>query len=398
MNSTAKTSAYDVIILGAGGAGLMCAIEAGKRGRRVLVLDHAEKVGKKILISGGGRCNFTNIGTRAESYLSQNKHFCKSAFGQFTQHDFIAMVDKHRIPHHEKKLGQLFCDISAQQIVDMLLDECDANKVRIELNCAVDAVSKNQQFEVKTSSGIFTAESLVIATGGLSIPKMGATDFGYRIARQFNLPIVATTPALVPFTFSEKDLAFYDGLSGISMDAEVRCGKTTFRENILMTHRGVSGPAILQISSYWKQGQDVVLNLLPDVDMQSHLKTKRAEAPKQELKTVLSDLLPKRFIHRLFELNVLDNPPMANLSDAKIEKLVTFFTHYTIKPNGTEGYRKAEVTLGGVDTAALNARTLETKTVPNLYFIGEVVDVTGWLGGYNFQWAWSSGWAAGQVV
>lgn len=393
-----NTQAYDVIILGAGGAGLMCAIEAGKRGRRVLLLDHAEKVGKKILIAGGGRCNFTNIGARAECYLSQNKHFCKSAFGQFTQHDFIAMVEKHRIPFHEKKLGQLFCDISAQDIVNMLLDECEKARVHIQLNCKIETVSKADTFTVETSHGTFTAESLVVATGGLSIPKMGATDFGYRLARQFNVPIVTTAPALVPFTFSEKDLAFYEGLSGISIDAEVSCGKTTFRENILMTHRGVSGPAILQISSYWQPGQTVTLNLLPDTDVSALLKAKRAEAPKQELKTVLSDILPKRFVQRLSELQVIPNKPMAHLSDNAIAELTHLFTQYTIKPNGTEGYRKAEVTLGGINTAALNARTLECKTVENLYFIGEVVDVTGWLGGYNFQWAWSSGWAAGQVA
>ena len=394
-----KDTHYDVIILGAGGAGLMCAIEAGKRGRRVLVLDHADKIGKKILISGGGRCNFTNLGASAENYISQNKHFCKSAFGQYTQHHFIEMVKRHKIAFHEKKLGQQFCDDSAQKIVDMLLEECKKVGAKIQIKTTIENVEKkDDQFIVQTSQGTVTSNSLVIATGGLSIPKIGATSFGYQIAKQFDLKIIETVPALVPFTYNHKDLEMYEGLSGISFDAIVSCKKTSFRENVLMTHRGVSGPAILQISSYWEPGDEINIHMLPELDWQEFLKQKRNEVPKQELKTVLSDVLPKRFAQRLVEHQKIPNPIMAQLSDKHIRELEQFFTKFTIKPNGTEGYRKAEVTRGGVDTNELNARTLETKKVSGLFFIGEVVDVTGWLGGYNFQWAWSSGFAAGQVV
>lgn len=390
---------YDVVILGAGGAGLMCAIEAGKRGRKVLVLDHAEKVGKKILISGGGRCNFTNLEAAADKYQSQNQHFCKSAFSQFTQFDFIAMVEKHKIAYHEKKLGQQFCDERAQLIVDMLLAECATVGVDIKLECNIENVLQdNDLFEVNTSNGNFIGESLVVATGGLSIPKMGATSLGYKIAEQFGLEVVNIAPALVPFTFTLKDLALYEGLSGISFDAKVTCGKTTFRENVLMTHRGASGPAILQISSYWKPGQEIVIQMLPDLDWQDFLTTKKSSAPKQALKTVLSDVLPSRLVQRLWEREIIPQKVMAELSKKDIAALVHLFTHFVIKPNGTEGYRKAEVTLGGVATSQLEARTLEVKKVKGLYFIGEVVDVTGWLGGYNFQWAWSSGFAAGQVA
>lgn len=394
-----SNSHYDVIIIGAGGAGLMCAIEAGKRGRKTLVLDHAEKVGKKILIAGGGRCNFTNLGASADRYQSGNKHFMKSAFGQFTQHDFIAMVEKHGIAYHEKKLGQQFCDGSAQQIVDMLLDECRSAGVKIQTKCEVKSISKeNEQFILETSFNKFNCQSLIIATGGLSIPKMGATNFGHKTAKQFGLEVTETVPALVPFTFSTKDLELYQGLSGISFDADVKCGKTSFRENILITHRGVSGPAILQISSYWKPGQEIHINMLPDMNWSEFLKEKRAKSPKQELKSILSDVLAKRFIDRIFETGQLSNIKLGDISNKQIEKVENYFTNFTLKPNGTEGYRKAEVTLGGVNTKELNSKTLESKKVENLYFIGEVVDVTGWLGGYNFQWAWSSGFAAGQVA
>ena len=394
-----ETQHYDVIIIGAGGAGLMCAIEAGKRGRKTLVLDHADKVGKKILISGGGRCNFTNLGATAEQYQSANKHFCKSAFGQYTPDDFITLIERYKIAYHEKKLGQQFCDESAQQIVDILLTECSKYSAKITLSCDIQHIEKYaDSFSIETSKGDYTCESLVVATGGLSIPKMGATNFGYKVAQQFDIEVTETTPALVPFTFSPKDLELYDGLSGISFDAIVSCGKTSFRENVLMTHRGCSGPAILQISSYWKPGQEISIRMLPDLNWSDYLKEKRANNPKQELKSVLCDVLPKRFINRLCDVGKIENKALGQISDKTINQLEQFFTHYVIKPNGTEGYRKAEVTLGGVSTQELNAKTLESKKISGLHFIGEVVDVTGWLGGYNFQWAWSSGFAAGQSV
>tara|TARA_R110000868_G_scaffold218576_2_gene469186 strand:- start:112133 stop:113341 length:1209 start_codon:yes stop_codon:yes gene_type:complete len=400
MPMSKDTQNFDTIIIGAGGAGLMCAIESGKKKQRVLVLDHAEKIGKKILISGGGRCNFTNHGASADRYISNNKHFCKSAFAQYTQDDFIALVKKHGIAFHEKKLGQQFCDGSAQQIVDMLLKECADHNVRISLHTTINKVSKEDDglFYVNCNSGQYKAKKLVIATGGLSIPKMGATNFGHKIAEQFGLEVTPLTPALVPFTFSTKDLERYTDLSGISIDADVSCGKRSFRENILITHRGVSGPAILQISSYWKAGQDIKINMLPDLDWYEFISEKRAENPKTELKTILSEILAKRFVSRLFEWGDLDNKPLGQVSDKYIAEIERYFTHYTIKPNGTEGYRKAEVTLGGVSTKELDSKTLMSKKIENLYFIGEVVDVTGWLGGYNFQWAWSSGFACGNAA
>lgn len=388
---------YDVIVLGAGGAGMMCAAEAGKRGKSVLLLDHADEIGRKILISGGGRCNFTNVGAKAERYISGNKHFCKSALAQFTAADFVALLEKHKIAYHEKKLGQQFCDDSAQQIVDMLMGECQDAGVKLVLNCTVEAIEKTEGgFALQTSIGGFDCASLVIATGGLSIPKMGATNFGYKVAQQFGLPIVETVPALVPFTFTEKDLAFYDGLSGISFDAEVRCGKVSFRENVLMTHRGVSGPAILQISSYWTPGEEIHIRILPELDWTAYLKDTRQKWPKKELKTAIYEVLAKRFVEVLFERGGWVNKTMGMVSDKDVAAVAAFMGDYVIKPNGTEGYRKAEVTKGGVNTDALHAATLECKTVKGLYFIGEVVDVTGWLGGYNFQWAWSSGVVAGR--
>ncbi|MAF31527.1 MAG: aminoacetone oxidase family FAD-binding enzyme [Magnetococcales bacterium] len=389
----------DVLVLGAGGAGLMCAIEAGKKGRKVTVLDHAEKVGKKILISGGGRCNFTNVGASADRYQSGNRHFMKSAFGRYSPHDFIALVENYQIAYHEKKLGQQFCDKSAQQIVDMLLNECAENGAEIRLKTEILNVSKKgDMFHVATNKGTFIAPKAVVATGGLSIPKMGATNFGHKLAEQFNIEVTDLTPALVPFTFSTKDLERYTDLSGISIDADVACGKKSFRENILITHRGVSGPAILQISSYWKPGQEITIRMLPDLNWSAHLKEKRQQTPKTELKTILSDLLPKRFAQRVIEWGDIENKPMAGLSDREIHRIEQYFTQFKIKPNGTEGYRKAEVTLGGVSTKELDAKTLESKKVPGLHFIGEVVDVTGWLGGYNFQWAWASGFACGQSL
>ena len=399
MATLTKKKHYDVLILGAGGAGLICAAEAGKRGRSVLALDHARVVGKKILISGGGRCNFTNLNIEPERFLSQNRHFCKSAFSQYTQFDFIELVKRHGIKFHEKKLGQQFCDDSAQQIVDMLLAECADAGAGVQMNTTIEKVRKTGSgFEVATSEGTYTAQSLVVATGGLSIPKIGATSLGYDIAKQFDVPLTDLTPALVPFTFNNRDAEMYEGLSGISFDAEVRCGKTSFRENVLLTHRGLSGPAILQISSYWQPGEEIEVRLLPDVDWQAYLKQKRHEAPKQTLQTALAEKLPKRFVQRLTEQNIIPNKVMAEMADKEIHALNEMFEKFTFKPGGTEGYRKAEVTLGGVSTKALDARTLEAKNTPGLFFIGEVVDVTGWLGGYNFQWAWSSGYAAGQVV
>lgn len=394
-----KNTNCDVLIIGAGGAGLMCAIHAGKKGRKVIVLDHAEKVGKKILISGGGRCNFTNTGASADRYQSGNKHFMKSAFGRYKPDNFISLVESYNIAYHEKKLGQQFCDKSAQQIVDMLLNECAENGAKIQLNTEVQSVDKNNNtFNVSTNKGTFSATKLVVATGGLSIPKMGATNFGHKLAEKFNIEVTELTPALVPFTFSTKDLERYTDLSGISIDADVSCGKTSFRENILITHRGVSGPAILQISSYWKPGQEIKIRMLPDLNWQEFLKEKRNENGKAELKTILSDILPKRFASRLFEWGDMHNKPMAELGDKEIRRIEEYFTNFCIKPNGTEGYRKAEVTLGGVSTKELDAKTLESKKVAGLYFIGEVVDVTGWLGGYNFQWAWASGFACGQSL
>jgi predicted Rossmann fold flavoprotein len=393
-----NTKHYDVIIIGAGGAGLMCAREAGKRGRRILIIDHADKVGKKILISGGGHCNFTNIEVGAEQYLSANKHFCKSALAQFDQHDFVAMLQKHKIKYHERKLGQLFCDNSAKQIVNMLVEECKESDIDIKLNIQVCEIYKNGSFTIKTSAGTFTAESLVVATGGLSMPEIGASGFGYKLAKQFDLSVTNTAPALVPFTFNNKDLDFYKTLSGISFEASVRCGKISFKEDVLITHRGLSGPAILQISSYWKPEQEIHLHLLPQLNWSEFLQTKRNENPKKELKTVLSEVLAKRLITGLIETKQIKNISMFQLSDKCILKLTNFFSDLIITPSGTEGYNKAEVTLGGIDTKELSSKTLESRKVAGLYFIGEVVDVTGWLGGYNLQWAWSSGVAAGRTV
>lgn len=393
-----KTQQFDSIIIGGGASGLMTAITAGKRGRKVCVIDHAKSLGKKILISGGGRCNFTNLGVSADKFISSNKHFCKSALSQFSQYDFIEMVKKHNIAYHEKTLGQLFCDDSAEQIVDMLLTEAKNAGVEFILSTEILDLEKNDKFKVETSKGNFEAESLVIATGGLSIPKIGATNFGYKIAHNFGIEVVETQPALVPFTFSEKDKEIFAELSGIAFKAEVKIGKNSFVENVLFTHRGLSGPAVLQISSYWTPGNEVKISILPDLNWQDLFETRRKENSKQELKTVLNEVLQKRFVTVLIEQELVKNMPLGQLSDKYIRKLVEFFENFNIKPNGTEGYRKAEVTKGGISTKELNSKTLETKKVEGLYFVGELVDVTGWLGGYNFQWAWSSGFAAGQNV
>ena len=389
----------DVLIIGAGAAGLMCAIAAGQRGRRVLVVDHANKVGKKILMSGGGRCNFTNTGATPANYLSANPHFAKSALARYTPWDFIALVEKHRITYHEKELGQLFCDDSSKQIVRMLLDECAAAGATVEANCGVQRVRKTPEgFSVLTARGEVHAESLVVASGGLSIPSMGASGFGYELARQFGHAVLPTRAGLVPLTLSGKHQEHYQDLAGVALpEVETRVGKQSFRAGLLFTHRGISGPAILQISSYWQPGADLRIDLLPDRDAGAHLVEQRAARPLTELRTVLGDVLPKRLAQRLCE-QWLENRPMRQYRDAELGQIGAQLHAWPITASGTEGYRTAEVTLGGVDTDGLSSSTMQSKRVPGLYFIGEVVDVTGWLGGYNFQWAWASGQAAGQAV
>jgi predicted Rossmann fold flavoprotein len=386
----------DVIIIGGGAAGLMCAIEAGKRGRAVLLLEHAERLGKKILISGGGRCNFTNVNAGPENYLSANPDFCKSALARFTPGDFIALVEKHGIPYHEKKLGQLFCDFSSRQIVELLQKECEAAGVEIQLGCGVGEVSRGAGFKLETNQGMFECDSLVIATGGLSFPKIGATDFGYRIARQFGVKLTATEPGLVPLTFGAEERAAFGQLSGISVDAEVSTASgARFRESILFTHGGLSGPAILQISNYRRNGEPIFTDLLPDRPA-SEIFAEHRQGSK-ELKNVLGQLLPQRFVAE-WCARCAASRPMNRYSTKELEEIAGRLHRWEIRPEGTEGYGKAEVTLGGVDTAELSSKTMESRRAPGLYFIGEVVDVTGWLGGYNFQWAWASGHAAGRVV
>ena len=385
----------DVIIIGGGAAGLFCALTAGQRGRSVLVIEHAEEVGKKILISGGGRCNFTNLHARPENYISRNPNFHKSALARFTPHDFIDLVKRHRIEFYEKKLGQLFCRGSAKEIVLMLLDECRRGGVEIRTGCRVIEVDRSDHYIVETSQGRFESEALVVATGGLSIPKMGATDFGYRLARQFGLRIAPTRPALVPLTLSDEDRRVLTPLSGISIDSLVSLRKQHFRENILVTHQGLSGPAILQISSYWEPGETIEVDLLPEVKAEEALNQERAGA--KELKTVLSQYWPSRFAQAWTDLNA-PSKPLRQYSARQLQEIAEKIHGWRLKPNGTEGYRKAEVTAGGVDTDDLSSKTMEARRVPGLFMIGEVVDVTGQLGGYNFQWAWASGFAAGQAV
>ncbi|OUS05244.1 hypothetical protein A9Q96_12365 [Rhodobacterales bacterium 52_120_T64] len=391
MNNT-----YDTIILGAGAAGLMCALTAGQRGRRVLLLDHADKAGKKILISGGGRCNFTNTDTRHECYLSQNKHFAKSALSRYSPDDFRELVEHHGIAWHEKTLGQLFCDVSAKQILAMLLKECADGQVEILLKHKVDTIRHvNGEYLVEGNGKTAHAASLVVATGGPSIPKMGATSFAYDAARQFGLKVVEPTPALVPFTLSH-DEQLFRALSGVSTDVIVRCGKIEFREAALFTHKGLSGPAILQISSYWKNGQSIGVDFLPDLSSGWLIETKRTR-PRSHFRAVLGQHLPDRLTQVLAErVNLIGE--LANQSDKLLAKIENKLSNWIFIPNGTEGFAKAEVTLGGVDTNGLSSKTMEAKNQPGLYFIGEAVDVTGWLGGYNFQWAWASGWVAGQVL
>ncbi len=385
----------DVIIIGGGAAGLMCAIEAGKRGRSVLLIEHMERIGKKIAISGGGRCNFTNLYTAPENFLSANPNFCKSALARYTPADFIALVEKHAIRYHEKKLGQLFCDGSSREIINMLLAECERAKVEIRLNCRVSEIGKNDLFKVETNQGIFDAASLVIATGGLSIPPIGATDFGYRIARQFGLRLCETRPALVPLVFSGNKLEELKALSGVSLDAIAGCNGAEFRENILLTHRGLSGPAILQISSYWKKGDAVSINLLPEADARALLRAQREG--QQELHNLLAQFLPRRFAQVWCEL-FAPSKSINSYTQKELETVARRLHDWRLVPDGSEGFKKAEVTIGGVDTDELSSKTMESRKVPGLYFIGEVVDVTGHLGGFNFQWAWASGFAAGQFV
>jgi predicted Rossmann fold flavoprotein len=390
---------YDVIIIGGGAAGLMCAAVAGQRGRRVLVIEHANRVGKKILMSGGGRCNFTNLHATPENYLSANPHFCKSALARYTQWDFIALVDRHGIAWHEKELGQLFCDDSSKLIVRLLLDECAAADVTIETDCSVEQVRHDGSgYTLVTSRGMAYCASLVVASGGLSIPKMGATGFGYELARQFGHTVLPTRAGLVPLTLSGRPLDDYAELAGVAVPEVIASSNgESFRAGVLITHRGLSGPAILQISSYWQPGDALTLNLLPDADIEDLLGAQQRERPAAELKTVLSDLLPKRLAQRLCELR-FGNRPMRQHTPAKLGAIAEALGAWPVTASGTEGYRTAEVTLGGVDTHELSSTTMESRRQPGLYFIGEVMDVTGHLGGYNFQWAWASGHAAGHAV
>ncbi|MER8432665.1 NAD(P)/FAD-dependent oxidoreductase [Mesorhizobium caraganae] len=389
---------YDVVVIGAGAAGMMCAIEAGKRGRSVLVLDHAAKPGEKIRISGGGRCNFTNIHTSPKNFLSGNPYFCISALSRYTQRDFIALVERHGIAYHEKTLGQLFCDGSARQIIDMLVSEMQDRGAELAVSTEVRDVSRTAEgFTLSLSSGTVACQSLVVACGGKSIPKMGATGFGYELATQFGLAVVETRPALVPLTFDARTLERLAPLAGNAVDAEVGCGKTRFSEAMLFTHRGLSGPSILQISSYWREGDEIRIAMLPGMDVAEQLRAARRVNGRQAVQTVLANHLPKRLAQAVAERTGIDGN-LANLTDVQMKTVEAAVNDWRIKPAGSEGYRTAEVTLGGVDTNGLDQKTMQAKSVPGLFFIGEVVDVTGWLGGYNFQWAWSSGWVAGQAV
>ena len=398
MTQRSSSNFHDVIILGAGAAGLMCAGVAGQRGRKVLLLEQARQPGEKIRISGGGRCNFTNLHTTPANFLSANPRFCHSALAGYTQRDFVALVEAYGIAWHEKTRGQLFCDGSSRQIIDMLLEECRKAKAQLRLGVRISAISKAEGgFVVVTDQGEFRCRSLVVATGGPSIPKMGSSGFGYKIAEQFGLKIVPPRAALVPLTFDAALLAQFKEMSGVSVDAVVSCGKARFDEALLFTHRGLSGPAILQASSYWREGQDIVIDMAPKLDVLSALKKLRGDHPRQEMATALAEFLPKRLARIIAE--AAGGPErIADFSDLLLARVATEVKQWRVRPNGTEGYRTAEVTLGGVDTAELSSKTFEARSVPGLHFIGEVVDVTGHLGGFNFQWAWSSGVAAGKYV
>lgn len=391
---------FDVVVIGAGAAGLMCAAEAGRRGRKVLVLDHAKKPGRKILISGGGRCNFTNNEVSAKNYLCRNPHFVKSALSQYSNWDFISMIYKYGIEFEERDHGQLFCLDSAKEIVNMLLSECDQPNIAQRYQVLLTEIEKTEQgFVLRAGAEAFECQSLVVATGGLSMPKLGATPFGYKIAEQFGIPVVPTTAGLVPFTLHKQDKEDFAELSGIAIPAEITAEDgTLFKEALLFTHRGLSGPAVLQISSYWKAGQAVSINLVPEVDVLELLQRNLEKHPNQSMKNTLAKVLPKRLVEVLIERNELTDKPLKQYNGKELQEIVEYLEHWKIAPNGTEGCRTAEVTLGGVDTDYLSSKTMECKTVPGLYFIGEVMDVTGWLGGYNFQWCWSSGFVAGQWV
>jgi len=388
----------DVLVIGAGAAGLMCALTAGQRGRLVQVIDHTNKVGKKILMSGGGRCNFTNTGTTPGNFLSANPHFCKSALARYTPADFIDMVERHGIAYREKELGQLFCDISSKQIVRMLLDECAAAGVQIRTDCGVQNIERGADgFRVQTAQGLFHSAALVIATGGLSIPSMGASGFGYEVARRFGHELLPTRAGLVPLTLSGKHQERFAELSGVALPVEAHCNGQSFRNSMLITHRGVSGPAILQISSFWQPGDDLRLDLLPGQDAGEWLQRMKRERSAAELRTVLSEVIPRRLALRLCE-QWLEDKPVRQLDERQIKAAAELLSGFPLVASGTEGYRTAEVTLGGVDTRKVSSSTMESQLVPGLHFIGEVLDVTGWLGGYNFQWAWASGHAAGNAV
>ena len=389
---------FDVVIIGAGAAGLICAAEAGKRGRKVLVLDHAKKPGRKILISGGGRCNFTNYDVSANNYLCRNPHFVKSALSQYTNWDFIAMVSKYGIEFEERDHGQLFCVDSAKQIVNMLLEECQQAKVQLRYQQDVQQIEQSEQgFTLMANANAIECQSLVIATGGLSMPKLGATPFGYKVAEQFGLPIIPTSAGLVPFTLHKQEKEDFEALSGIAIPAEITAQDgTVFKEALLFTHRGLSGPAVLQISSFWKAGQKVTINLVPEADVDELLTIAREQHPNQSLKNTLARVLPKRLVEVMVERKELVDKPLKQFNDKQLKQITEYLENWTIAPNGTEGYRTAEVTLGGVDTDHLSSKTMQCKNIEGLFFIGEVMDVTGWLGGYNFQWCWSSGFVAGQ--
>jgi predicted Rossmann fold flavoprotein len=387
----------DVVVIGAGAAGMMCALEAGKRGRRVVLLDHAERVGKKILISGGGRCNFTNIHCRAENFLSENPHFAKSALARFTPADIVAMVERHGIRYHEKTLGQLFCDRSAHDVVTMLERECAETGVRVIISARILSINRQEKFLIQTADTLFQSESAVIATGGLSIPKMGATGFGYDLAEQFGLRIVNCKPGLVPFVFSAEDREQWCDLAGVSAEviaaAGIRSQRGSFREKMLVTHRGLSGPAILQASSYWQPGETITIDLAPELEVMTPLLTRNARRDTAAATLAIRSVLPTRMAERWMAVH-----EPVDWTNASLAAMEQHLHTWRLTPAGTEGYAKAEVTVGGVDTAELDAKTMQSRKVPGLYFVGEVVDVTGWLGGYNFQWAWASGFSAGQVV
>jgi predicted Rossmann fold flavoprotein len=392
-----RTLKYEAIIIGGGAAGLYCAMHAGRRGKRVLVIEHNNEVGAKILISGGGRCNFTNLNAGPDRFISANPHFARSALARHTQRDFIALVEKHGIPHYEKTLGQLFCEgpRSSRRIVQMLLDECAAGGVDIRVSCRVSRVERGETFRVETSQGAFEGSALVIASGGLPIPKLGATDCAFDVARQFGVPIVETRPGLVPLTFAASDLEWMKPLSGVSADVIAHAGRASFREAALFTHRGLSGPAILQVSSYWRPGENIEIDWLPDATDEILAERKR-ERPRAQFKSILSEMVSERLATVLSE--ALPQGAIGDIKDAALIEAAQRLKAWRLSPVGTEGYAKAEVMVGGIDTNALSQQTMECRAAPGLYFIGEAVDVTGWLGGYNFQWAWSSGWAAAQSL